>query len=939
MGLHICSLSCTDHTSLVVVQPNLKDYIQYRLDYFPKPAETPVIFVIELINSTFVYPVSATCTFHFNDNDPNESVQRIKDIGDEVITVDYVYTEFRHTSICEIYCINSVSNVTFDVVIALQENITGLLVIPKALAFSTGSDADISISVDTGTNIVFNISFGDSFTEFVNNNDSWVRQEPITIRHTYDSVGNFSLSVFAYNVHFDATATPQHDIIVQNEVRDMTISCGNNFPFPPATVTCTVAPHATHHPTDVFCDFSLNNISAEIGSYLPELSEGTPVDHDFVARLEHVGADVPVDITCRNLVSQQQFSTKTSIYVRVSGLSVAMDNMGFVKGEVGTLYFQVENGSSVEFVIDYGDGDTVTLNHPSLFANKQLLAVDHTYAEIGNKTLRLTARNSISSETEEIPEPVIVQHRITDMAYTASPTVLWPREDISFHVTIGPQQKELANIHCTWDVGGISTIYGYIHEANAGDNFDFTDPLLRSHIGMQHITLNCSNLVSYFPMVQETNITLDAVILDQLACNESVWWKNTSGFVLDVARFAQKSCFLWDMGADDAKFLYGESSCEPDATANGYPFTLVQNGNMVIVHDYLYSDWGVFTVTVFAYNDVSNDTITTRATVWEWICLIPNITFQPVNNTNQMNPMVRMRSEYFEIMVLVDVFCFYTPYTDDQWTVTDVTSGANVLSFADQRSFIHNPRELPYGLYELEFNTQMHNIPEKSNTEIAFLEIIKTPLNVSIIGGNKIDIDFGKVYDFDAVSLTSDPDVNPGDLTGITFAWSCIQQNVTKLEADMKHRMEDYDTIFPSDRTDHCLTSPHRFSSFSEGKFAVNTELFYPLTSHLVTVTIAKDTRTSTFEQIVYIKPPVAPVTRVLWVIRRAVQYRIYVWNSALTPVSWSIIAHELFISHPISLKFYAEHGGYCRALCKIAKWLDNENGCYGRSQFREIRV
>ena len=868
MELHICSsVSCTDHTSLVVVQPNLKDYIQYGLDYFPKPAPTPVVFVIELINSTFVYPVSATCTFHFNDEDPDESVERNKDIGDEVITVDFTYIVFRHTSICKIHCANAVSEVTFDAVVALQENITGLLVEPSAVAYSTDSAAEIDITVDTGSNIVFNISFGDTMSEFLSFNDSWKRQEPLTITHAYDTVGNYSLSVFAYNVHFDVVAAPQHDIIIQNEVKDLTVSCGNNFPFPPATVTCTVTPDATHHPTDVFCDFSLNGISAEMGSYLPELSEGTPVDHAFVARLEHVGAAVPVDITCRNLVNQQPLSTTTSIYIKVSNLSVAVDSMRFVKGEVGYLHFQVKNGSSVDFRIEYGPGDIVDIKHPLLFANEQALTVNHTYTTIGNKTLKVTASNPVSSEVLEIPEPVIVQNRITNISYTSPAIVLWPREHLTFRVTIGAEQEELRDIHCTWDIGGISTIYQYIERATSGENLDYTDPLLRSHIGLQNIVLNCSNLVSSSVMVQESNITLDAVILDQLTCNESVWWKNTSGFFLDVGHYGQHSCFLWDMGADDAMFMYGESDCEEDANEKGYTFTLIEHGTMVIGHDYKYSDWGVFTVTVFAYNDVSNDTITTQATVWEWICLIPNITFQPVNDTDESNPMVRMRSKYFEITVLVDVFCFYTSYTDDQWVITDVNSGAEVSSVADQRSFIHNPRDLPYGLYSVAFNSTMHNIPEKGKIEIAFLEIIKTPLNVSIIGGNQTDIDFGILYEFDAISLTSDPDVTPGDLTGITFAWTCIQQNVTKLETEMKHRMKDYDTIFPDDRTDHCLTPPQRFSSSNEGTFSVNTSLFYPMTSHLVTITIAKDTRMSTFEQIAYIKPPIAPVTEVTWVI------------------------------------------------------------------------
>ena len=872
MQLHLCtSVSCTDHTADVVVEPFLDDYITYRLDYVPKPAPTDVTFIIELINTTFVYPVAVKCTFHFNDDDPNESLEKYEEIGDDIISLDFTYEVFRHTSICGIVCVNHVSSTDWDAVVALQENITKLLVEPSDIAYKTGDKVDIKLSVETGSNIVFNITYGDADSEMINNNDSWVTQQPLTIQHTFTTPGNYTVTVAANNVHFSVTELSVHDVIIQNEVRGMSITCDNDIKFPSAPVVCTITPDNSHWPTDVFCDFSLSDIPAAVGSYIPALSLGTVVNHEFAARREHIGPSVPVDITCRNLVSKQVLTATTSIYEEITGLSVSneMGNMGVVVGEEGTLLVTVESGSSVKFTIEYEGGSPKTVLHPRLFASDEPISITLTYETIGNKTLTITAENPVTTVVadENTLGPIVVQHRITHLSYTASPSILWPREEMQFQLNIGQEQEPLTNIHCVWDVGGISTLYRYVDEASAGEQIDFTDPLLRSHIGVQNITLTCSNLVSVFPMVQQSNITLDAVIAERLICNESVWWQNTTGFVLDVARFAQMSCFLWDMDGDNPKFMYGEPNCESDATADGYTFIPIDHGTMVIGHDYIYPDWGVYTVTVFAYNDVSNDTITTRAIVWEWICLTPNITVSPVNNTDESNPMVWMRSEYFEIDMIVDHHCFYTPYTDDWWTFTDTATGAEVLSLTDEKRFIHNPRTLPYGLYRMDFKTQMHNIPEKNNMEIAFLEIIKTPLNVSIAGGSEVSLPFGVIHEFNAIDLTSDPDVAPGDISGIFFSWTCVQQNSSKLESEMRHRMPDYLDIFPTDRTGYCLSTPPKFSASNEGRIAVNTELFYPQTSHLLTVAIAKDTRTATFEQTVYIEPPVAPETRVTWVV------------------------------------------------------------------------
>ena len=871
MQLHLCtSVLCTDHTADVVVEPFLEDYITYRLDYVPEPAPTDVTFIIELINTTFTYPVAARCTFHFNDDDPTESVEKYNEIGNDIITVHFTYRVFRHTSICDIVCVNHVSSTDWDAVVALQENITKLLVEPLDIAYKTGEQANIRLSVETGSNIIFHITYEDTGSEMINNNDSWKTQDPLTVHHTFSDPGNYTVTVVANNVHFNVTELSVRDVIIQNEVRDLSITCADNIAFPSHPVVCTITPDTNHLPTDVFCDFSLNDIPAATGSYIPEITLGTVVQHEFAARREHVGPSVPVNITCRNLVSQQVLTATTSIYELIAGLSVSneMGNMGLVRGEQGTLLIKVENGSSVEFTIDYMDGPEETVAHPLLFASDEPLAVTHTYATIGNKSLVITARNPVDDKTANEADlgSIVVQNRITNLSYTASPSIIWPREEIVFHVTIGQDQEPLKNIHCVWDVGGISTLYQYVDSVDAGDQFEVTDPLLRSHIGRQNITLTCSNLISAVPIVQESDIILDAVIMEKLICNESVWWTNTSGFVLDVARFGQMSCFLWDMGGDNAKFLYGESNCESDATANGYPFTLIEHGTMVIGLDFLYSDWSVYTVTVFAYNDVSNDTITTRATVWEWICLTPNVTVSPVNNTDESNPMVWMRSEYFEIDMIVDHHCFYTPYTDDWWIFTDTATGAEVLSLTDEKRFIHNPRTLPYGLYRMDFKTQMHNIPEKNNMEIAFLQIIKTPLNVSIAGGSEVSLPFGVIHEFNAIDLTSDPDVTPGDLSGIVFSWTCIQQNSSKLETEMRHRMPDYFNIFPNDRTEYCLSAPPKFSASNEGLVTVNTELFYPQTSHMLTIAISKDTRRATFEQMVYIEPPVAPETRVTWV-------------------------------------------------------------------------
>ena len=58
--------------------------------------------------------------------------------------------------------------------------------------------------------------------------------------------------------------------------------------------------------------------------------------------------------------------------------------------------------------------------------------------------------------------------------------------------------------------------------------------------------------------------------------------------------------------------------------------------------------------------------------------------------------------------------------------------------FDNQSSFNHTVRLLPYGKYMIQLTILMLEVPEVGNTEKAFFEVIKTPLDIAIQGKSVI---------------------------------------------------------------------------------------------------------------------------------------------------------------------------------------------------------
>ena len=380
--------------------------------------------------------------------------------------------------------------------------------------------------------------------------------------------------------------------------------------------------------------------------------------------------------------------------------------------------------------VDFGDGSNETLYIP---LNAEFI-INHGYS-YGNYTIVVELNNTVSS-TLTIME-LAIQNEIHALSFGAVSEVLWPDSTVDldiatveFNVT-SEQPELLENVHCLWNYDNNFTEYMYVHSLNENDSLIHLYEFDESSIGTRNVTVNCSNLVSHVLLNHTVEVVKDEVILDDFISADPVWRTNVSSLTLTLERFATHSCFKFDMD-DGNTLLYGRPWCasqEPALTLIPLEYTLELQVN------YTYDTFNSYTVSVYAFNHISNQTLLTTTVVKEWYCYTPNITFSD-NLTDVNNPLQFYKSLEFSIVPLeVDVDCMksYNQSTD-HWEVRQLGTDMVNATADDVRFFYHPVRmsELPYGQYEADLSVAMTGFENITTVATVYFEITATPLMVSV---------------------------------------------------------------------------------------------------------------------------------------------------------------------------------------------------------------
>ena len=577
-----------------------------------------------------------------------------------------------------------------------------------------------------------------------------------------------------------------------------------------------------------------------------------------------------VTVTVFNLISKETAALQSLITVQdiIKGLKFATSAINAAANEQLSFLGTLTAGTNVTFFTTFGTNDTQSF----MEFNPLAFTVNYTYTSTGNYTVNVTASNLVSSMSVNCS--VTVQQRIVSLVLTGNSSLLWTPGYGQYAVSLGPSQPSLDDVFCSWLInsqGKLQTFYIPTLDSNTPHIFGYS--FNKSNIGQNHIDVNCSNLISWRNLTIQVQLVLDIPILGNLSSNTtSTYWNYTTYFELNVTRYALgSSCFEWNMGDGTPNYIYGEPACIPFATLTQSIFTAISPNSMTVYHSYVYAKVASYKVMARSYSTLFNyytGMSNLSISVLKWVCLKPNLTIN-ASLTNVLSPYQNYRSISLNITTNVSMLCISG--TDNYvWTVYNFqqrqASPKTAPLIATQNisgvfSYLANTWQ--YAVYDIEVKVYMSS-PYFDDTNISdtrhvYLNITRTPLEITFDGGPYMEVPFNRNITFDALNYTSDPDtvLRPENKSGMAFQWWCKRQTETWPAGPLPAVQMD---LFG--KTGCFGLGPGLLTS-TDGYLNLSTSYMQPLVNYTLHLRSTKDVRQSDYELSLYIKEADPPVLEI----------------------------------------------------------------------------
>ncbi|XP_013422214.1 uncharacterized protein LOC106182109 [Lingula anatina] len=325
-------------------------------------------------------PTNASISFDYGDNSTEiQELTVMSDNGTFVTKIDssttfdvsHSYTGFGTFS-ANIIIANDVGKMSFSKIVVVDEVIEGLALTPSNLLLTVGENTTFIVTKTWGTRMNCNFDFGDGTS---NGNTYVTRNEENTISHQYSKPGVFRPSVTGENSIDSATASlvPGRTIIVQHGVQDFSLSGKSMGLLPleanPRIIEKTFSltyPPGTTLPTNA--------------SYVIDYDDGTVSESTLLTCSEHSLSDsvkecirfgphtyitpgtYNVTVVVSNLVSKELYSFVHVIYEEITGLekSVFFMNKTDKQTGFGSQQRYFPLEKKVLFVVNHTTGTGVT---------------------------------------------------------------------------------------------------------------------------------------------------------------------------------------------------------------------------------------------------------------------------------------------------------------------------------------------------------------------------------------------------------------------------------------------------------------------------------------------------------------------------------------------------------------------------------------------------
>ncbi|XP_022800006.1 polycystin-1-like [Stylophora pistillata] len=331
-------------------------------------------------------------------------------------------------------------------------------------------------------------------------------------------------------------------------------------------------------------------------------------------------------------------------------------------------------------------------------------------------------------------------------------------------------------------------------------------------------------------------------------------------FVLNLTKLGTGTLIKVDFGDEQNIFLGDKSNnieVLPDVVKP------IDDSVQNITFEHTYNDISLYVVEVHGWNDVSSMRISHRTVTVEKECRYPAPQILSVGN-NISSATNTTKDKELIIYTGVKVSCQATYKTIFMWRLERHDSQGN-LSIVDIKTDLNKSSltipsgSLPYGIVTLRFTVQMKYIIDGIDSfATGYINVRPAALKAIIYGGGFRKVSSKRSFSIDA-SVSEDPDVERGDLTGIRFHWYC-----RRFFEDFRSDLEALPVVTFKDISLHsgnrgCEGSGPARLNYSTSVLRIRPGMLEENTIYVVKLVIRKDTREASFEQTLSVREQVLP--------------------------------------------------------------------------------
>ena len=340
------------------------------------------------------------------------------------------------------------------------------------------------------------------------------------------------------------------------------------------------------------------------------------------------------------------------------------------------------------------------------------------------------------------------------------------------------------NISYHWQISDTAVAY------NMSSILNYTFHSLRSH----QLTLVLNNQIS------ERSKSLTVVVMETI---EFKSLKTTSLpvttedtiFYLNIKSFGTEACYTFDLGEGDVKFYFGSGRGCPSNLTNFISYNEEEN---IITIRYRYTSTGHFLFSVTAENVVSRASLIQPLVINTEKCSPPEVVIQG-KGTSEDSPRVEILSDEIKIYTFTKISCQLSNIVIFTWDIYQ-NGDWTTLDWANKSASIFPERYFESGKHHIRITAKMFETLGTEAVDDVYLDVITSPLEVGISGGNMVTVGWNHTWYLDAWTLTFDPDVETHkSRNDLMFTWYCRYASTKLTEKTIVNETTSYKVITEDD--------------------------------------------------------------------------------------------------------------------------------------------